>query len=81
MAVGKIVNEHFRKFAQMQSSECQVDDVDVTVPYVRSAKRQDVGGCNGCTSKDENITVIELRSISFRLCRLCKSILHSKLAR
>lgn len=48
---------------------------------VYPAKREDVGGCNGCTSKDNEVTVVELRSTIFRLCNRCRLILFNELAK
>ena len=79
--IGLEIDHTCERQVETQVRQGQDDETgEVTVPCVRLAKREDVGGCNGCTSKDENVTVIELRSISFRLCWLCKSVLHSKLA-
>lgn len=47
---------------------------------LRSATREEVGGCNGCTAKTETVTLVVLRSIEFRLCDECRESLSRMLA-
>ena len=44
---------------------------------IRRGKKTIEGACNMCLNKDsyEEVTIIEMRSLSFRLCDKCKKLL------
>ena len=51
------------------------DGRDITV---RKGSRMEDGSCNGCLSKDDDLTVVELRTLVFRLCATCRKVLARK---
>ena len=47
----------------------------------QTVRRDDEGGCNACTGGSyETVTLVELRSIAFRLCNECRKTLVEQLA-
>lgn len=54
--------------------------IQETITVTSNEPRELVGGCNACTTRDyENVTVVDLRGMSIRLCSFCQKALKKAL--